>query len=98
MTGQLYTDQEAPASSRNTAQGMYTFVTYGVGMFLGSLLSGGALDFFTSKTRDVLARDWTSFWTSSSTAAFLLFLVFAFLFKSRRMIQKQETEALAEVA
>jgi nucleoside transporter len=98
MTGQLYTDQEAPASSRNTAQGMYTFVTYGVGMFLGSLLSGGALDFFTTKTREGLLHNWTSFWISSSAAAFLLFLVFAFLFKSRRMIQKQETETLAEVA
>jgi nucleoside transporter len=98
MTGQLYTDQEAPASSRNTAQGMYTFVTYGVGMFLGSLLSGGVLDFFTTKTRDGLLRNWTSFWISSSAAALLLFLVFAFLFKSRRMIQRQETATLAEVA
>jgi nucleoside transporter len=98
MTGQLYTDQEAPASSRNTAQGMYTFVTYGVGMFLGSLLSGGALDYFTVQTGERLVRNWTSFWTSSSLAALLLFLVFAFLFKSRRMIQKQETETLAEVA
>jgi MFS family permease len=98
MTGQLYTDQEAPASSRNTAQGMYTFVTYGVGMFLGSLLSGGALDFFTTKTPEGLHRNWTSFWTSSSVAALLLFLIFAFLFKSRRMIQKQEAEALVEAA
>ena len=98
MTGQLYTDQEAPASSRNTAQGMYTFATYGVGMFLGSLLSGEALDFFTTRTREGLLRNWTGFWTSSSAAALLLFLIFAFLFKSRRMIQKQETETLAEVA
>ncbi len=98
MTGQLYTDQEAPASSRNTAQGMYTFLTYGVGMFIGSLLSGGAVDFFTTKTKEGLLRNWTGFWTSSSAAALLLFLVFAFLFKSRRMIQKQETETLAEVA
>ena len=98
MTGQLYTDQEAPAGSRNTAQGMYTFLTYGVGMFIGSLLSGGALDFFTTTTRDGLLRHWTGFWTSSSLAALLLLLIFAFLFKSRRMIQKQEAEVLAEVA
>src|SRR5262245_928297 len=48
MTGQLYTDQEAPAHLRGTAQGFLTFITYGVGMFVGSLLSGGALDFFTT--------------------------------------------------
>ena len=47
MTGQLYTDQEAPSHLRSTAQGFYMFVTYGVGMLVGSLLSGGALDYFT---------------------------------------------------
>ena len=36
MTGQLYADQEAPANLRVTAQGFLTFVTYGVGMFIGS--------------------------------------------------------------
>ena len=38
MTGQLYTDQEAPAHLRGTAQGFIQFLTYGVGMFLGSML------------------------------------------------------------
>ena len=50
MTGQLYTDQEAPAHLRGTAQGFLTFLTYGVGMFVGSLLAGVALDFFTTTT------------------------------------------------
>jgi len=48
MTGQLYTDQEAPAHLRGTAQGFLIFLTYGVGFFIGSLLSGGALDYFTT--------------------------------------------------
>ena len=48
MTGQLYTDQEAPPNLRGTAQGLLTFLTYGVGMFIGSMLSGVALDYFTS--------------------------------------------------
>ena len=50
MTGQLYTDQEAPAHLRSTAQGFITFVTYGVGMLIGSLLSGTALDYFSTTT------------------------------------------------
>ncbi|MBV9675274.1 MAG: hypothetical protein JO185_02995, partial [Acidobacteriaceae bacterium] len=57
-----------------------------------------ALDFFSTNTAHGVARNWTSFWISSSAAAFLLFVVFAFLFKDRRMIQKQEDVALAEVA
>ena len=45
MTGQLYTDQEAPPNLRGTAQGLITFLTYGVGMFIGShaLRRGGGL-------------------------------------------------------
>jgi nucleoside transporter len=46
VAGQLYTDQEAPGHLRNSAQGFITFVTYGVGMLIGSLLSGGVLDYF----------------------------------------------------
>jgi len=37
MTGQLYTDQEAPANLRSAAQGLITFLTYGAGMLIGSL-------------------------------------------------------------
>ena len=48
MTGQLYTDQEAPANLRSAAQGLITFLTYGVGMLIGSLISGRTVDYFTS--------------------------------------------------
>jgi nucleoside transporter len=97
MTGQLYTDQEAPANLRNTAQGLYTFVTYGLGMLMGSLLSGVAVDFFTSRAGPSVVRNWTGFWTSSSIAALILFLVFAAFFRSPRMIEGKESEALVEV-
>ena len=40
VAGQLYTDQEAPGHLRSSAQGFITFVTYGIGMFLGSVLVG----------------------------------------------------------
>jgi len=97
MTGQLYTDAEAPASLRNTAQGLYTFVTYGVGMFFGSLLSGGAVDFFTASVGDRLVRNWTGFWMSSSMGALAIFLVVALFFRTRSMIGKKESPALVEV-
>ena len=97
-TGQLYTDQEAPGDLRNTAQGLYTFVTYGLGMFLGSLLSGAAVDFFTTGSGGKLVRNWTGFWLSSSIASLVLFLVFAALFRSRQMVGVQQSPELAEVS
>jgi nucleoside transporter len=81
VAGQLYTDQEAPGHLRSSAQGFITFVTYGIGMYIGSVLSGVARDYFP---------DWKSFWLSStimSTAILLLVLVF---FRSRTMIRAKD--------
>jgi nucleoside transporter len=84
VTGQLYTDQEAPAHLRSTAQGFITFVTYGVGMLIGSLLSGGVLDFFTDAAGH---RRWDSFWLSSALMSFAIMLLVLFFFRSSRRIQ-----------
>jgi nucleoside transporter len=90
MTGQLYTDQEAPAHIRATAQGFLTFMTYGVGMFMGALLSGVAIDFFTTTT-----RNWRAFWLSSGISAFAILLLVAVFFRSRSKIQTKEAAAAA---
>ena len=80
VTGQLYTDQEAPAHLRSTAQGFITFITYGVGMLIGSLLSGTALDYFTTAGAAGAVRDWRAFWISSAvmSAAIGLFVLIWF--------------------
>src|SRR5260370_29969084 len=83
MTGQLYTDQEAPPNLRGTAQGLLAFLTYGVGMFVGSLLSGVAVDFFTTTTGSVGVRNWTGFWLASGGRALLVPPYLAFCFHSR---------------
>ena len=89
MTGQLYTDQEAPAHLRGTAQGLITFLTYGVGMFIGSLLSGGAVDYFTTKVGGVVTRNWTGFWLSSSLGAAFILLLLAIFFRGGGRIQSK---------
>ena len=87
MTGQLYTDQQAPAHLRSAAQGFITFITYGVGMYAGSLLSGSALDFFTTGTGATAVRDWKAFWLSSAAGAFVILLIVAFMFRSHARIE-----------
>src|SRR5258708_31410459 len=96
MTGQLYTDQEAPARLRGTAQGLITFLTYGVGMFIGSYLSGGAVDFFTTTVGTTVTRNWTAFWMSSAlSAAVILMLVAVFFRGGEKVHNKEEALALA---
>jgi nucleoside transporter len=97
VTGQLYTDQEAPAELRNTAQGFYTFLTYGVGMLIGSLLSGVAVDFFTTGTAPNLVRHWTGFWLSSALGALVLFVPIALFFRGKIMIQSKQPDLLEEL-
>ena len=88
VTGQLYTDQEAPSHLRSTAQGFITFVTYGAGMLVGSLLSGGALDYFSTMGTDgALVRNWTGFWLSSALMSFAILLLVLAFFRSRRRIE-----------
>jgi nucleoside transporter len=97
VAGQLYTDQEAPPHLRSTAQGFITFLTYGLGMLIGSLLSGSALDYFTTGSGDAATKNWTAFWLSSATmSAAIMFLVLVF-FRSSARIGTQD-QAAAEVA
>jgi len=87
MTGQLYTDQQAPAHLRSAAQGFITFITYGIGMYAGSLISGNALDFFTTGTGAAAVRDWKHFWASSALGALAILLIVALLFRSKAHIE-----------
>jgi len=92
MTGQLYTDQQAPPHLRSAAQGFITLLTYGIGMYAGSILSGGALDYFTTGSGDNVVRNWQPFWLSSAAGAAVILLIVIFMFRSRAKIQ---TEAAA---
>ncbi len=85
MTGQMYTDQEAPAHLRGTAQGFITLVTYGVVMLVGSLLSGVAVDFFTTTS-----RNWRGFWLSSAAMSFAILLTIALFFRTSARIESSK--------
>jgi len=90
MTGQLYADQEAPNNLRITAQGFLTFVTYGIGMFIGSLLSGVALDWFTTVVDGKEVHQWTGFWLSSAIGSAAILLLVGLFFQSRKRIQTKK--------
>ena len=93
VTGQLYTDQEAPPHLRSTAQGFITVVTYGVGMLIGSFLSGFALDYFTTTAGTVVTRNWPSFWLSSAAMSFAIALLVLFFFRSPAKIRAKQPGA-----
>jgi nucleoside transporter len=93
MTGQLYTDMEAPPHLRGAAQGLIIFLTYGVGMYIGARLSGVALDYYARNAGGVATEDWQSFWLSSSIGAFVILLMIALFFRSNAKVQTAEAVA-----
>lgn len=53
----MYLDKVAPKDIRGSAQGLITFATYGLGMFVGSLFCGKVQDFYTVDPQCVLSQD-----------------------------------------
>jgi nucleoside transporter len=79
VTGQIYTDQHAGPKFRTAAQGFITLATYGVGMLIGSWLSGIVVDHFTVNG----VHDWKSIWLVPAGVAFVVLLIFLALFRER---------------
>ena len=93
VTGQIYTDNLAGEQSKSAAQGFITLATYGVGMLLGSLLSGQIVD--AHKVSADL-HDWQTIWLIPAAIAAGVLLVFLLLFKDRNAPPTDETIAFAE--
>jgi len=80
VTGQIYVDKTAPKAIQASAQGFITLVTYGVGMLIGSWVSGPVVDRYARAAGEAVAHDWTAIWLWPATMAFVIILLFAFFF------------------
>src|ERR1700733_5416185 len=84
VTGQIYIDRKAPVSLRASAQGMITFITYGLGMFVGSWLSGAVVNRYPlSIPQGGLTYDWKAIWIFSASASALVLILFLFSFSDK---------------
>ncbi len=81
VMGQIYTDNKAGEKIKNSAQGLITFATYGVGMGIGSILSGKVLDKYTTKLGEIITHNWTSVWLVPAAISVVVLLIFVLVFK-----------------
>jgi len=85
VTGQIYVDNTAPKTIQASAQGFITLVTYGVGMLIGTGISGIVVKGYqVSATDPAAGHDWTSIWLWPAAMAVVVILLFAFFFKDDR--------------
>lgn len=76
VTGQIYVDRKADKSIRASAQGFIALITYGVGLAIGSSLSGVVVDYFTIDG----VKNWSMIWWTPCVLAALIALLFALVF------------------
>ena len=93
VTGQIYVDRSAPTDLRAAAQGLLTFVTWGVGMFIGAWASGRVVDTF----RVADGHAWDQIWLVPAAGAAAVLVLFAVLFRSSET-QPQQSPRPASVA
>ncbi|MCB0611052.1 MAG: MFS transporter [Lewinella sp.] len=80
VTGMIYTDQKAGPRIKSQAQGLITLATYGVGMFIGSILAGWAKDYYTTGG----TTNWLGLWMAPAAIAGVVLVLFLLLFRDRK--------------
>ncbi|QIL75252.1 MULTISPECIES: nucleoside permease [Hymenobacter] len=89
VTGQIYTDNLAGERFKSSAQGFITLATYGVGMLIGTLLSGRIFDNYQLSEG---VHDWRMIWLIPAGIAGAVVLVFLLLFRDRPQAQATESD------
>lgn len=81
ISGSLFVETSTDSGIRASAQGLFMMMTNGVGAYLGSKLSGYAIDrFFTSAEG---SKDWHNIWLSFAIYALIIAIAFGFMFKHK---------------
>jgi MFS family permease len=84
VTGYMYTEKKAGEKIKNAAQGLFTFATYGVGMFFGTWFSGYVTDYYTVDG----VQQWKSIWFVPAYIAVGVLIYFILFFKESKEIKK----------
>ena len=81
VTGQIYVDRKAPGDLRAAAQGFIAFATLGVGMFIGSWLSGRVVDAFRVTAGAEVQHMWNRIWVIPAAGAAIVLILFLLFFR-----------------
>jgi nucleoside transporter len=84
VTGYMYTEKKAGPKIKNAAQGLFTFATYGLGMVIGTYVSGFVTDHYSTDT----TYDWTSIWYVPAGIAVFVLVFFVLFFKEKKEIKQ----------
>lgn len=85
VTGQIYMDKAATPEIRGQAQGLIIFITYGIGMFVGTQAAGFLYNNFLEGNEALSLVQWQSFWWIPAIFALGVLLFFIAIFRERKV-------------
>ncbi|MDU3048144.1 MAG: MFS transporter [Escherichia coli] len=91
ISGSVFVEQEVDSSIRASAQGLFMTMVNGVGAWVGSILSGMAVDYFSVDG----VKDWQTIWLVFAGYALFLAVIFFFGFKYNYDPEKIKHRAVA---
>jgi len=83
VTGMIYTDNKAGEKIKSQAQGLLSLATYGIGMFIGSVIAGKAKDLYTVDG----VTNWTNVWLVPAAIAAVVLILFVLFFSDKKKTQ-----------
>jgi nucleoside transporter len=87
VTGYMYTEKKAGEKIKNAAQGLFTFATYGVGMFIGTWFSGVVVDKYATvnPATNITVHNWTNIWYVPAGIAAAVMVYFIIFFREKKI-------------
>jgi MFS family permease len=76
----MYTEKKAGEKIKNAAQGLFTFATYGLGMFIGTWFSGYIVDGYAVAG----GHDWKGIWLVPAYIAAAVLIYFILFFREKK--------------
>jgi MFS family permease len=97
VTGQIYIDHKADSGFRAAAQGLITFITYGLGMFVGSWLSGFVVEHYAlAVPQGTMTYQWKSIWLISAVISGAVLIFFLATFSEKEGSEKEDAQNVVE--
>jgi len=88
VSGMIYSDQKAGAKIKSQAQGLISLATYGLGMYIGSIVAGYVQKMYTTGAGDTAITNWTNVWIVPAGISVVVLLLFLVLFNEKRKTLK----------
>lgn len=83
VSGMIYTDQKAGEKIKSQAQALISLATYGIGMYIGSVISGRVKEMYTVNE----VTNWLNVWLVPAGIACVILILFLLFFKSDKSLK-----------